>query len=134
MTDITQTAANVKINNKGSTKVETAGEAVTQGMPLYLDSGKWYKAQATSAKHAATRIALTAAATDGEFISALAGCELDLGATLTVGETYVVSANAAGAIAPIGDLITGDYANILGIAETASSIAFRPHTAGVAKA
>lgn len=134
MADITQTAANVKINNKGPTKVETAGEAVTQGMPVYLDSGKWYKAQATLAKHAATRIALTAAATDGEFVSAMPGCELDLGATLVVGETYAVSANAAGAIAPIGDLTTADVTNIIGIAETASSLPFRPYTAGVAKA
>ena len=46
---------------------------------------------------------------------------LDVGATLTIGETYVVSSNA-GAIAPIGDLTTGNCVTILGTAITAGKL------------
>lgn len=128
MADLTITAANVALagntTGAGPTVVQY-GEAVTQGEPLYLDTsdGKYYLADADLSATAseATKLAMTPGGADDFGIVAGAGMEVDLGATLVVGETYVVSATAGG-IAPIGDLTSGDYTCIIGTAETASKI------------
>jgi hypothetical protein len=62
----------------------------------------------------------------------LAGGDIDVGATLAVGETYIVS-RTAGAIAPIGDLLSSDYSTILGTATATNKLAFRPIVSGVEK-
>ncbi len=120
MANLSQTAANVAVGSAG-TRIRNgqAGESITQGQPVYLSSNKYYRCDANvQAKSRADGIALTPAATDGYFIlQEGVGGFVNLGATLTVGETYVVSATV-GAIAPIGDLTTGDYPCILGVATT----------------
>jgi hypothetical protein len=59
--------------------------------------------------------------------------QINLGATLAVGEVYVVSA-ALGAIAPIGDLVSTNFVTPIGTAITTSVLAFNPQPSGVAKA
>lgn len=116
MADITQTPANVKSGINAITSLVRAGEAITQGQPVYLSTtdGKYYRADANdSAKYNATAIALTPAATDEYFLIQTAG-QMNLGATLTTGSVYVVSANV-GAIAPVADIATGWYPSILAI-------------------
>ena len=122
MAALSQTAANVGVGSAETrTRPVRAGEAVTQEMPVYLNSdGKYYKADAnlssTTAK--AVGIALTPAATDGFFIMQEGvGGLVNLGATLAVGETYVVGATA-GQVNPIGDLASGHYPCLLGTATT----------------
>lgn len=135
MANLTQTAANVGLSGTGATISQVqAGEAVTQGMPVYRKSdSKYWKADAnqTSEVAAAVGIALTAAAIDGYFVMVSAG-KTDLGATLTVGETYVVSATV-GAIAPIGDLTTADYVTILGVASAADTLELNIKASGTVK-
>lgn len=121
MANLTQTPANVGIGDQRSRLDPViAGEAITQGMPVYESAGKWYQADANvlSASQA-TAIAMSAAAADNDplIVAKGAECLISPGATLTVGETYVVS-RTKGAICPIGDLTTGDYPCILGIATT----------------
>ena len=136
MADLSQTAANVKIMS-GSARVIVcqAGEALTQGQPIYEASGKWYRCDANDGvtKAACQRLALTAAATDGYIVAALPGSLVDLGATLVVGQTYVVSVNV-GAIAPISDLATSSWVTPLGVAATTTSLAFDPRPSGVQRA
>jgi hypothetical protein len=136
MADLSQTAANVKIMS-GSARVIVcqAGEALTQGQPIYELNGKWYRCDANDgvAKANCTRIVLTPAAADGWFIAALPGSLVDLGATLVVGQTYVVSVNV-GAIAPISDLATSSWVTPLGIAATTTALAFDPRPSGVQRA
>ena len=128
MADLTITAANVALS--GSTAgtgptVKQVGEAVTQGQPCYLNTsdGLYYKADsnASATTAEATVIAMTPASSSGYAIFAGPGMIVNLGATLTVGTTYVVSATAGG-ICPIADLTTGDYTCIIGTAETASKL------------
>jgi hypothetical protein len=135
MSDLVQTAANVKLKSSGGVGVGLGGEAITQGQPVYQSSGSWYRGDAndTAAKANCTAIALTPTATSGYFVYALPGAEIDLGATLTVGETYVVSTNV-GAIAPIGDLASTNYVTTLGTATAASTLKFNPQVSGVQKA
>lgn len=140
MADLSQTAANVGLISSGGT-VQTvqAGEAITQGMPVYENTSsspsKWYQADANASAEAsaATAFALTPASTDGYFVLIKGnGAEVNLGATLTVGETYVVSATK-GAVAPIGDLTTGDFPTILGTATATNTLKTNFSSAGVAK-
>lgn len=139
MANLTQTAANVGLTDSTDTPLSIryveAGEAITQGMPVYQDAAtnEYFQsdANASATAAAATAIALTAGA-DGEKIVIAEQGDIDIGATLTVGETYVVSATK-GAIAPIADLTTGDYPTILGVASAADTLKFKPYSGGVAK-
>lgn len=127
MANLSQTAANVALGSATTrTRVVQAGEAVTQGQPVYLKTSdsKYWKADANASADTAKAvgIALTPASANGYLvIQEGSGGLVNLGATLTVGETYVVSATS-GAIAPIADLTTGDYPCILGVATTTALI------------
>lgn len=135
MADLSQTAANVALGEDNrNIRVVQVGEAVTQGMPGYrlTSDSKWYQGQADTSAHADAKcIYLTPAAIDG-YAVAVTGGLVNLGATLTVGENYVVSANK-GKIAPASDLITGNYVTSLGIAETTALLDLKPNASGVAK-
>ena len=136
MAGISQTAANVTTGasttpTKGPNGIQ-AGEAITHGMPVYkatVDT-KFYKTDAdTAAASVCDGIALTPAATNGNFTIAVPGTApgvslVNLGATLTVGLEYYVSTNAGG-ICAIGDLTTGDFPTSLGFATTAALLDFR---------
>lgn len=139
MADLTQTPANISIGANVQVQIVTAGEAITQGMPIYQNelTSKYYKADSDAESTAAANaIALTPAAADGDlFVRAYTQGEngnIDLGATLTIGETYVVSTNT-GKIAPIGDLTTGDYVTYLGVASAADNLLLNINATGVAK-
>lgn len=127
MAALTITAANVAVGaSTTKTRLVQAGEALTQGQAVYLNTtdNKWYRADsnasATTARAGA--IVLSPAATNGYAIisvpAELPGQSLiNLGATLVVGQVYCVGATA-GSIVPITDLTTGDYVTILGVAQT----------------
>lgn len=125
MADITVTAADVGLADTGVvTQTVQVAVAVTQGQVGYLDTteSKYRLADAdlSSAAASAAGIFLTPAAIDGYAVIAMSG-PVDVGATLTVGETYVASGTAGG-IAPIADLATGDYVTLLGIATAAGKL------------
>jgi hypothetical protein len=79
----------------------------------------------------AVGIALNDAA-DGQPISYLVSGGIDPGATVAVGTVYVVSANAAGGIAPVSDLASTEYVTILGVGVTTSRINVDIKQSGVA--
>lgn len=135
MANITQTAANVAAGSS-ATRVQLvqAGEAITQGMPVYLASdGKYYQTDAndTAVKAQSKGIGVSPASTDGYFLMAVDGL-INLGATLAVGQVYCVSATK-GAIAPYGDLTTNDFVTILGIATTTALMDINIVISGVQK-
>jgi hypothetical protein len=137
MADLSQTAANVAFNDSDvKYRLVQFGEAVTQGMPVYRKAadGKYWKAQndGTAAEADAVALAMTKGASNGWGIVATEG-NVDVGATLAVGETYCVS-NAFGAICPVADVGSTEFPTILGVASTASNLKLKPSTAGVAKA
>ena len=137
MADLSQTAANVGVSGStGSISIVQAGEAITQGQPVFLNAGdsKYYQCDAdlSSTAAGALGIAMTPAASDGYFIIATSGVTVDLGATLTVGETYVCSATKGG-VAPIGDLGSGDYVTSLGVASAADAILLDINASGIPK-
>lgn len=138
MADITITAANVVKGSNAKTKYGVGGATIAQGKVLYRDAttGKMLLADAgalaTLPLNADYGIALQGVS-DNQPIEFLTEGDITIGATLVVGETYVVS-ETAGGIAPIGDLLTGDFTCLVGIAKTTAILSVKFHTVGVAKA
>lgn len=123
MANLTITAANVGCGDDSFFRRVQAGVAVTHAQPAYQQSnGKWYLGDANGSADTADvgGITFCSAALDGEVLM-LVGGELKLGAILTQGTTYVVS-RTAGLICPLGDLVSGDYVTILGVAKDSSTL------------
>jgi hypothetical protein len=136
MADLSVTAANVGVTSSAVVELVQVGESVTQGQPGYKKAldGLYYKADAnaSSATAAALGVFITAASTNGYALIVKSGSYL-AGATLTVGETYVVSATAGG-IAPLADVTTGWYVTILGVASSATTLSLDIVRSGTARA
>lgn len=132
--DLTVTAANVKlVDNVSNVRRVQFGEAVTQGQALYKKAadGKYYKADADSATAEVTEaegIAVTPGST-GEYGYVIFEGKVNIGATLTVGEIYVLS-DVAGGVRPEADNGSGDTVVILGVATTTSQLWFVPFATG----
>jgi hypothetical protein len=126
MADLSITAANVAKGTDAVVATGTAGATITAGQTVYLDSSvnqlKLGDADA-QARSVVRGIALHGASS-GQPIDYQTWGNLDLGATLTVGEIYVQSTTAGG-IAPEGDLVSTDYVTVLGIATAADNLRLR---------
>ena len=99
------------------------GEVAALGDVCYLSTadGELYKADANdSSKRSAIALLLTPGTDGGVAVYARAGAKVNVGSGLTKNTIYVVSANAAGKIAPLADLASGDFTHIVGIAESTS--------------
>lgn len=125
MADLSITAANIiPVSGYGS-YFGTSGGTITAGLVCYLDSTtdtvKAADNDDTAAKATVKGIALNAASAN-QPIKLITGGSLGMGAILTVGEIYVLSATGNGEIAPEGDLASGDYVSILGVASTTSNL------------
>lgn len=134
MVDLVVTAASVAAgSNAVINRKYNAGGTITAGMPVYLDTdtNTWKAADcdASAATAVAGGIALHGASS-GQPLAVQTSGNINPGATVTVGEIYVVSGTAGG-IAPEGDLAAGDYVTVLGVGTSASNIALAIHVSGV---
>lgn len=133
MADLVITAANVVPASTATRKTGTAGEAITAGMPVYIDASDNYKLKkaddTTAAKSAAVGIACNDAAA-GQPLSYVEEGDLAVGAVLTVGVAYGLSDNA-GKIRPLSDNASGDYVTKLGLATTTSNLRVKVEALGV---
>lgn len=135
MTDLVITAANVLEGTQARKQTKTAGASITQGQSVFVDStDQLQPAQkdVDAGTAAAVGIALGAAEA-GQPVVFQSGGEMDVGATLVVGETYVVGA-AGGGIAPIADVISTEFTTILGVATAAGVLKMGILQSGVAHA
>lgn len=133
--DITITAANV-IPGAGATYHEgTAGATITAGQPVYLDSAdgklKLADANAASADAATVKGIALQGASAGQPLKTQTSGPITIGATVTQGTIYVLSATAGG-IAPAADLATGHRVTVLGVATSASVLQLQITSSGVA--
>lgn len=99
------------------------GATVAVGQPVVLSGTKYVlaDANASAALAAGQGIAITPGVDNGYGIIATGGSILLVGATMTVGETYLVS-DTAGGIMPNADRSTGDYVTRLGTASAATQL------------
>lgn len=123
MVAISVTAANVVAATNAVVLDVILGTTITAGMSVYMDTstGKYIGCDADVAASAVCAgIALNGGA-DTQPCRIQTSGDIDLGATLTVGEIYMVGL-AAGAIAPEADIQTGDFPTVLGVASSASNL------------
>ena len=135
MADKTVTAANVLPSQAATILHERAGATIVQGDVVYKDSsdGYWKLAQATAAaaSTSAIGIALNAAVAYQPLAVCTADSDFTPGITMSLSGSaddavYVVSGNAAGKIAPVGDLAATQYPIVLMIAKSATKAILRP--------
>lgn len=135
MADLVITPANVLEGTAARKQTKTAGAQITQGDSVFIDSSDQMQAaqkDVDAASAAAVGIALNSAEA-GQPVTFQSGGDIDVGATLVVGETYVVGA-AAGGIAPIVDVVGTEFSTILGIATAAGVLKMGVLQSGVAHA
>lgn len=137
MADLTITATSVVAGGNARTVDGTAGATITAGQAVYLDSttGTYKLADcdsATAAVRSPAGIALNGAAT-GQPVEIATSGNITIGATVTAGVAYYLSATAGG-ICPVADLGSGDYPVFLGFATSSSVLALRIVESGVALA
>jgi len=134
MADLSITAANVVRENGGKSRDGVAGATVTAGQVVYLDEadGTWKLADcdAAAALRSPGGIALNGASA-GQPLKVHTEGPITIGAVLTPGIAYYLSATPGG-IAPVADLLAGDYPTIVGIATSASVLDVKFHESGVA--
>jgi hypothetical protein len=135
MSDLVITAANVIAGSGARTVDGTAGASVSAGQMVYLDSAtNTYKLadcdSATAAVRSPDGIALHAAAS-GQPLEVHTRGPITIGATMTAGVAYYLSANAGG-ICPVADLGAGDYPTIIGIATSTTVLDVLIHESGAA--
>jgi hypothetical protein len=134
MADIVQAPASVASGAGAIRIIGTAGESITAGQPVYQDptTQQIFKAKADTVVHAAAvGIALDGASANQPVVYQTTG-PLNVGATLTIGQWYVVSPANFGGIAPLSDLTTGNFGTVLGYAATATSLQLTITPSGVA--
>jgi hypothetical protein len=99
------------------------GATVSIGQTLVYSTDKYVLADANASAvlAAAEGIAFNPSVNNGYVVIIVGGSIILVGATLSVGKTYVVS-DTAGGIMPIDDLSSGDYSTILGTASTTTQL------------
>lgn len=127
--DLSITATSVAPSANAIIRSATAGATITAGKLVYKSAtdNKLYLADGDSAT-AATRdcvgIALVSSAAGAPCAYVIEDPALVIGATVTNGTIYVLSATAGG-IAPAADLTTGWYATVVAVGTSSTTVAFR---------
>ncbi len=131
MTDLSVTAADVQAASGADIRRATAGAAIAAGEPIYIDpTDSLAKLAANTSQTLANCVGIALHAADaGQPVTYIAEGNLDVGATLTVGELYILS--AAGAISPVGDAESNDWMTYLGIATAADNLRLNIQAGGV---
>lgn len=133
MADLTQTAANVQTGSGSNIQRRNAAVAVTAGDAVYVDGNgavDLCENDQTAAEAACAGVALNDAAI-GQPVTFQVTGQINLGATLTVGEVYVCGA-APGGIAPVADVIAAEFMTVIGVAISTSEIEMGLLPSGVA--
>jgi len=120
MGDLTITAASVIPGDLARFKEVVWGGTITPGIPVYVATDGMYEAcdADVAASALCAGIALTSGS-DGQRGFIQTEGYITIGATIAIGQTYVVSTNA-GKIALESDITTGDFMCILGVAYSAT--------------
>lgn len=130
MADLSITADNVRIletTPEADVEVVQFGEACTPAQPVYLNSGKYYKAvSSSSAAAASTGVCLSHVSADDFGIIMKAPGKLNPGASPApvIGERYYVSGTAGG-MQPSADLGSGEYVTLVGICTAANELTLK---------
>lgn len=137
MSDITIDVANTRLGTGTQLETVTAGETVSFGEPVYqdaADASEYKRCDASTSGTAKCDGIAWGYAGDGEqfMLLKVSAGTVNLGATLTKGTAYVVSATTGG-IAPASDLSSGDFVSVLGVATSTTELMLNITNTGVTK-
>lgn len=123
MPAITITPANVQPTATTQMRTVTLGSAVTAGQAVYKDAAtQTYKlADADSAASALVEGITLGAGDIGQKCVIATGGDIDIGATLAVGEPYFLHTTAGG-IGVRSELLAGDFPSFIGHATAADNL------------
>lgn len=135
--DVSVTAANVRVSADAVLITGTFGETVTAGQPLYQSStdGRYYLSDANaSGKTTISAIAVNGGAAGQPALLCTEDPNFTPGFTLSTSAPIYVASATAGGIAPSADVTTGWFTTVIMVAKTTTTAAFRArgHAAGVA--
>ena len=139
--DVTVTAASVASSSGATKAYGVAGEAITIGQAVGIDSssGLIKKTDCNGTQSSFAGIAVTGASASGQPITYVTkDPNFAVGGTTTLGSVYVTS-QTAGGIAPVADNLptatpaaTGCIATVIGVGKTSTTITLDPVSANVA--
>lgn len=132
MSDLSITATSVVQGGNAKVDHGVAGASVTAGQAVYLDSAtrKQKLADSNGSGTFPPDGVLLNGAASGQPVSYVTEGDVTIGATLTAGTFYFLSATAGG-ICPFGDLTTGDRVVMIGYAKSASVLSVKIIDTGV---
>jgi hypothetical protein len=134
MADLSITAGNVIAASTARKKSGTAGATITAGQIVHLSptTSRYILSDADAVGVGdITEVAIALnGASDGQPLEVATFGDVTLGSVLTAGTSYYLSPTAGG-IAPVADLLTGDNVILLGVAKSATVLAFKPIISGV---
>lgn len=134
MADLSLTAGSILAAATANIKRGKAGATVTAGQIVYLDpaDSEYKLADADNLPAGGVTAVFMAlnGASDGQPLAVLQGGDVTMGSVLTAGTAYYLSP-VAGGIAPIADVLSGDNVILLGVAKSATVLAFKPIISGV---
>ncbi len=131
MSNLSITAASVA-RVSGVVFTDYAGVAVTAGQSVYKDVSALMQladADASATAAGVNGIALHSCAA-GQPLSYQIDGDITIGATLTVGQIYVLSSTAGG-IAPVSDLTANWYTSIIGVGKSTTVLTLGLNRSGV---
>lgn len=137
MADISITAANVVAGSNAVIEHGTSGATIVAGKVVYKAAAtkRWMLADsndATAEVRGANGLAIALnGASAGQPITVQTDGDITIGGALTAGVAYYLS-DTPGGICPVADVGSGEYSVVLGIAESAAVLAFKPQYSGVA--
>lgn len=136
MADLIITEAAIAPQSLNSSKTIVAGEAISIGQPIYMDATDSNRGKVadkgTVAEADVIGLSISGAAAAGQPISYLPSGDVDFGAILSAGETYVLS--SAGGISPVADLLSTEYVSYIGYGKSSSLMGLMIQASGTAKA
>jgi hypothetical protein len=138
MADLSITAADVvAADGAVSSREYIAGATIAAGDLVYIDTAndnvlKLAQADGTALEATVLGIAMCGASTGQPCIVAVSG-NLDIGASLTVGQVYILS-TAAGKICPVSDLASSSFCSIIGVGTASDNLYMNVFNSGAEKA
>lgn len=132
MTDLVITAANVVAGSNATLDTGTAGETITAGKAVFLNTAtnRWMLSDNNGTGTRAVKgIALNGASAN-QPVAVLKDGDITIGATLTAGTDYWLSGTAGG-ICPRADLTAGMDTIQIGVAKSATVLAVSIQDPGV---
>lgn len=138
MAALTPTAANVTIKNDKALTNGPAGEALSQGEVVFLNTGdsKWYALNVSDGSMVGKTVGICLCICDAvderAVVAATEDSIIDLGTTVTEGTWYVAS-GSDGVLEEYSDLTAGENVTFIGYGDENDNLVLNVNTQGYTK-